>query len=141
MVYLLMQGEEYKPYSFSDKYKIERAQEWKKDNYFDFSHIYKGFGNPVGFISLESGLFDATSLKHKKMWVEAVKNNKEERSFVEFEEQLRTDLNFLISSFENAVREKDSGVFNTQPYLIVFEEKRLKTGKYYIYLENTSRRM
>jgi len=142
MIYLLMQGKKYKPYDFSRGFKLRRGQEWKKENYYDYALIYlQEFGSPGGFISLESGLFDATSGRHKKMWFSAIKDKKEERSFEEFTNQLKTDLKFLKESFENAVKETESGAYSTEGYLIEYEEKRLKTGKYYIYLENTSRRL
>lgn len=141
MIYLLMQGKKYELYSFNKEYKIERAKEWKKEIYFDYCNIYQGFGSPIGFISLQSGLFDATSSKHKLMWLSAIKNKKEERGFKEFINQLKTDLDFLLTSFENAVDETESGVYSADSYLIEYEEKKLKTGKYYIYLENTSRRI
>ena len=141
MIYLLMQGKKYKPYNFNADYKIERAKEWKKEVYFDYSNIYQGFGSPIGFISLESGLFDATSSKHKLMWLSAIKNKKEDRSFEDFTSQLKTDLDFLLKSFEDAVKETETGAYSTDNYLIEYEEKRLKTGNYYIYLENTSRRI
>lgn len=141
MIYLYTQGKIYKPYNFSNNFKLEREQEWKKKNYYDYCNIYEGFGSPIGFISLESGLFEATKGKHKLMWLSAIKDLKEERSFEQFSEQLKTDSKFLCECFENAIKEKGSGVYSTDNYLLEIEEKRLKTEKYYIYLENTSRRL
>jgi hypothetical protein len=141
MIYLLMQGKKYQPYSFSKEYKIERAQMWRTKELLDYCNIYQGFGNPIGFIALENALFDATSGKHKNMWFSAIKSKKEERSFEEFGNQLKTDLEFLKQSFENAVKESGSGAYSTDSYLIEYEEKELETGKYYIYLENTTRRL
>jgi hypothetical protein len=141
MIYLLMQGEVYNPYNFGKTYQIKRAKDWKTEVCFDYCSIYlQEYGNPDGFISLESGLFDATSSKHKKMWLSAIKDKKEERGFEDFKSQLKTDLDFLLKTFENAVKEQGSGAYSTDSYLIEFEEKKLKTVKYYIYLEDTSRR-
>jgi hypothetical protein len=141
MIYALIQGKIFKPYRLNPQYKIERAKEWKTNLFFDYCNIYQGFGNPIGFISLKNGLFDATSRKHKQMWLSNIEHKKEERSFEEFTGLLKTDLNFLIESFETLVKERETGVYSTDNYLIEYENKRLKTGKYYIYLENTSRRL
>lgn len=141
MVYFLAQGKLYKPYRFDEDFKIERAREWKKDICLDYCHIrFERYGAPSGFISVKNGLFDATSSKHKSMWLKAIETNKEVRSFEDFKKQLKKDTNFLIKSFEEGEKEHGSGVFSTEGYLTEFEEKRLKTGKYYIYLEGTTRK-
>ena len=140
MIYMLAQGKSYNPYNFRDDLKFSRGENWKSKEYFDFCHIYKGFGNPSGFVSLECGLFHATQSKHKKMWLWAIKNEKEENSFENFSERLKTDIEFLIKSFNNHLKEVESGAYSTQPYLVEFEDKRLKSGKFYIYLEGTSRK-
>lgn len=141
MVYLLLQGLKYSPYSFSKEYKIERAKEWKKDTILDYCNIYKGFGSPIGFISLKSGLYDATRDKHKEMWQKAIEYEREIRGFEDFKKQLKKDFKFLTTSFENYIRERSTGAYSNDPYLIEFEERRLRTGKYYIYIEGTSRNL
>src|SRR4051812_5955047 len=80
-VMCLIEGRIYSPYDMQNVYKIEHAKQWKKEVYMDFCWIYErdGYGSPLGFISLLSGLFDATSDMHSKMWISAIKENKETR--------------------------------------------------------------
>ena len=140
MIYMLAQGLKYNPYSFREDLKLTHAQVWKTNEYLDFCYIYEGFGSPTGFVSTENGLFNATQSKHKKMWLWAIENKKEESSFEIFAKKLKDNRDYLIEIFNETVTERGSGVYSTNPYLIEFEEKKLKTGKFYIYLENTSRK-
>lgn len=129
MIYLLAQGKVYEPYR--EILTFKRGQLWQPSKeYLDFCNIYNdSLGNFIGFISLSGGLFDATKSWHKNMWLNAIKNNKEENSFENFSERLRDEKDFLIKNFNEV---------STQSYLVEFEDKKLKTGKFYIYnKENT----
>lgn len=142
MMFKLVQGLEYKPYTFSEKFVIKISENWNTKEHLDYCNIYdEGFGNPVGFISLPSGLFDATKEHHKAMWLNAIKEDKEERGFENYSAQLKEDLQFLINSFNSYCTERGTGAYSTRDYLIEFEEKRLKTGKFYIYLKGTSHKL
>lgn len=132
MIFCLMQGEKYNPYSLMVTF-IDRV------DYCDIRKDNDPYGYPSGFIAPEAGLFNATMSFHKKMWIHAVKNG-ETCSFSEYVEKLR-DNAFLIDSFNNHVKEKGTGVYSTRPYLIEYEEKRIKSGKWYVWIENTTRRL
>lgn len=131
MIYLLAQGKIYNPYSLRQDLIFRRGRLWETTkDYLDFCNIYnEGVGNFIGFISLSGGLFDATKSWHKNMWLNAIKNNKEENSFENFSERLRDEKDFLIKNFNEV---------SAQSYLVEFEDKKLKTNKFYIYnKENT----
>lgn len=140
MIYMLAQGLKYKPYSFRDDLRFTHSQVRKTDKYLDYCYIYKGYGKPVGFISLAEGLFDATQYHHKKMWMWAIENKKEENSFENFTGKLKSDIDYLIEVFNETVKETGAGVYSTYPYLVEFEEPKLKTEKFYLYLEETSKK-
>jgi hypothetical protein len=142
-VLCLISGETYRP--FDSRYNLHRGKVWKTETYLDYFDIYnkEGFGKPIGFIALESGLFEATERYHHSMWVTAIKDSfkKEFRSFEDFKENLKSDLKFLKDKFEEAVKETGSGAYSCKPYIEVYENKKLKLEKHYIYFEETSRRL
>lgn len=137
MIYMLAQGLEYRLYNLREDLKFERAKVWKTSDYLDFCNIYKGFGSPVGFVSLETGLFDATEYKHKDMWMHAIKKEKERSSFDTFTEKLKTDIEYLKHIFNETVKESGSGGYST---IVEFEDNNLKTGKFFIYLKESTRK-
>jgi len=141
MMYHLANGLKYERYPFNNDLDIGRQKNFNTKEVYDFCNIYKGVGSRIGFISIASGLFDASSDRHKDMWLAAIKENKEVRSFEDYKTHLKNDVEFLLSSFEEAIRERGTGVYSTESYVMEVEEKRLKTGKYYIYIEGTSRRI
>lgn len=140
-VLCLYEGSIYYPYS--DKHNLYQGKEWKKENYYDFWNIYNtdGLGEPIGFISLQSGLFEATKSYHKQMWIKRITDcfKKEVRGYEDFCTNLKEDTDFLIECFENCIKETGTGTYSTEGYLEKFEEKGLGIKKHYIYYKETSR--
>ena len=137
----LLKGNAYEKYKFNRTgEKVDRSEYWIKGEsgwgHKNYCNIYTEelSGSPIGFICPQEGLFEATENFHKQLWISAIKNAKETRSFEQYVENLKTDDAYLVKAFNkhywNIERRTGSC---TIPQLETFENEELEIKKHYIF--------